>query len=121
MISVYHIDVLHSEVGKADKEERKPEAVYEYSQNMGAIYLRDQMMQPCLHKWKEGFKRCIKLFRMLFSSMRTYQSMLNNKGTELRLVLLQALLKRQVIHSLFIHSLFFLSCQTTDIGNVIHM
>jgi hypothetical protein len=78
---MYHINKLHSELSTVNKEETKPVAVYDHSQNMGAIHLRDQMLQPPL-KCKEGSKWCMKLFRMLLNAvihntMVTYQSMLN--------------------------------------------
>lgn len=53
MISMYHIDELCSDVNKANKEETKPVAVYDCSWNMGAIHLRDQMLQPYFLECKE--------------------------------------------------------------------
>jgi hypothetical protein len=37
---------MHSKVDKENTEERKPVAVYDYNQNMGATDLKDQILQP---------------------------------------------------------------------------
>jgi hypothetical protein len=44
----YHKDKINAKVNKANKGETKPVVVYDYNQNMTAIHLRDQMLQPYL-------------------------------------------------------------------------
>jgi hypothetical protein len=66
-ILMHHKEDMHSKVNKANKEETKPAVVYGYNQAMGAIHLKDQMLQPHLLQPKEGSKWYMKLFKMLLN------------------------------------------------------
>jgi hypothetical protein len=56
-----------SKVNKANKEEMKHAAVYDYNWNTGAIHLRDQILQTYLLEQNESSKWYMKLFRRLLN------------------------------------------------------
>jgi hypothetical protein len=65
---------------------------------MGAIHLRDQILQTYLLGSKEGSKWYMKLFKRLLNNFMIYWFMPNNKGTDplkFRLLLIEGLIENQ--------------------------
>jgi hypothetical protein len=96
-------DEMCSQVNKANNEKISTVVVYDYNPNMGAIHLRDQMLQPYLleqMKVPGASKWYMKLFKRLHnivihSSVIVYQSMPDSKridSLKFRLLLIQGLI-----------------------------
>jgi hypothetical protein len=83
----YHKDEMSFKVNKANREENKPAVVCDCNQNIGAIDLKDQILQPYLLEQKKRCKWYMKLFEGLLNvavhnTNIIYHSMPNNKGTD---------------------------------------
>ena len=52
---------------KYRQEKQKPVSVLDYNENMGGVYLKDQLLQPYLLERKKMSKWYIKLFRRLLN------------------------------------------------------
>jgi hypothetical protein len=83
----YHKDEMGFKVNKANREETNPAVVCDYNLNMGAVDLRDKMLQPYLLKQSKGYKWYMKLFEGLLNvaihnTDIICHSMPNNNGTD---------------------------------------
>jgi hypothetical protein len=82
MISTYHNADTRS-ITKRRKQVTKPSCVVDYNHNMGAIDLKDQLLNMYLVERKRMSKWYMKLFkRLLNCSVEFYDSIQTSKGTK---------------------------------------
>jgi hypothetical protein len=67
IISTYHGQEPSKKLMKRGQEKEKPVSVLDYNENMGGVYLKDQVLQPYLLERKKMTNWYMKMFRRLLS------------------------------------------------------